>query len=385
MSAQTLTRPGRRTTVLACGLACGLALAGALAGDPAAVRRVRSDPGAVGLLRAAADAARRVPYEGRRFLTTWSRNRSSTSLVAVSHTPGEGVRYHRSGPSGSTGSASSTGEVFRPDPAGGGDAGLTSATLALLTRNYSVVRAADTTVCGRRARVVEARRADGTAAGRFWLDAQTGLVLHRELIDATGRPVVVSGFTEISYTVQAKVAVPYGLGGTRGGISRFPGTGTDGSAAARGGGHVAALWGDRLDRADLAGLRERGWPVPKDLPGHLTLYEARRETGGDGPVHLSYSDGLASVSVFVQRGRLDERAMTGWRRGVRSGRTVFRREELRRWAVSAGRGYVYTVLTDAPQSTAVAVAASMPGGSTPFWTRVSRGAHRLASSVNPFD
>ncbi|TYB46682.1 MucB/RseB C-terminal domain-containing protein [Actinomadura chibensis] len=378
MSASTLTRPGRRTSVLACGLACGLALAGALAGDPAAVRRVRSDPGAVGLLRAAADAARRVPYEGRRFLTTWSRNRSSTSLVAVSHTPGEGVRY-RSGTGGSTGS---TGEVLRPDPAGGGDAGLTSATLALLTRNYSVVRGADTTVCGRRARVVEARRADGTAAGRFWIDAQTGIVLHRELIDATGHPVVVSGFTEISYTVPAKVAAPYGLGGTRGGISRFPGSGTDAARA----GHVAALWGDRLDRADLAGLRERGWPLPKDLPGHLALYEARRETpGDDGPVHLSYSDGLASVSVFVQRGHLDERAMTGWRRGVRGGRTVFRREELRRWAVSAGDGYVYTVLTDAPQSTAVAVAASMPGGSTPFWTRVSRGAHRLASSVNPFD
>lgn len=383
MSAKTLTRPGRRTSVLACGLAGALALAGALSGDPAAVRRVRSDPGAVGLLRAAADAARRVPYEGRRFLTTWSRNRSSTSRVAVSHTPGEGVRYRSGTGGGPTGSTGSTGEVFRPDQADADGAGLTSATLGLLTRNYSVVRAADATICGRRARVVEARRADGTAAGRFWIDAQTGLVLHRELIDATGHPVVVSGFSEISYTVQATGAAPYGLGGTRGGISRFPGSGTDGSAA-RGSGSVATLWGERLDGADLAGLRDRGWPVPKDLPGRLTLYEARRETGGDGSVHLSYSDGLASVSVFVQRGHLDERALSGWRKGVRDGRTVYRREALRRWAVSAGDGYVYTVLTDAPQSTAVAVAASMPGGSTPFWTRVSRGSHRLASWVNPF-
>ncbi|MES9609833.1 MucB/RseB C-terminal domain-containing protein, partial [Actinomadura sp. NPDC000929] len=136
--------------------------------------------------------------------------------------------------------------------------------------------------------------------------------------------------------------------------------------------------------AGLAGLRGRGWPVPKELPGRLALYEARRERGG-GALHLSYSDGLAAVSVFVQRGALDERGMAGWQRTVRRGRTVYRRESLRRWAVSGGNGYVYTVVTDAPQSTATAVALNMPRGSVPFRTRLSRGARRLASAVNPFD
>ncbi|URN10090.1 hypothetical protein LUW74_46630 [Actinomadura madurae] len=358
-------RCGRRGAFLAGGLAAALALVGSLAGDPGAVRRVRSDPGAVALLRAAADAARRVPYEGRRFLTTRGRDRDVTSRVAVSHIPGAGIRYR----------SATAGEGYRPESAAGDTTGFTPATLALLTHNYAVVRAADASICGRRARVVEARRADGSPAGRFWIDSETGLMLHRELIDATGRPVVMTGFTEISFSVPAE---PVTHGGRRGGLSRFPGSGAgdavDAAGAARG-------WSERLDPAVL---RARGWPVPDDLPGRLALYDARRESGG-GAVHLSYSDGLAAVSVFVQRGTVDERGMAGWQRTVRRGRTVFRREALRRWAVTGGGGYVYTVVTDAPQSTATVVAAHMPRDPAPFWTRLSRGARRLVSSANPFD
>ncbi|GAA1781202.1 sigma-E factor regulatory protein RseB domain-containing protein [Actinomadura chokoriensis] len=362
----------RRGALLVGGIAGALAIAGLLTGDPAAARRVGSDPGAVGLLRAAADAAQRVPYQGRRFLTTWNRSRSATSRVSVSHRPGEGIRY-RSG-TGGTG--------YRAESAAGDTTGFTSETLALLTRNYSVVRAADAAICGRPARVVEARRPDGSPAGRFWIDRETGLMLHRELIDATGRPVVVTGFSEISFT--APPAEPVVLGQPRGGLLRFPGSSAGGAVDGAAPGSAADAWGERLDGAGIAGLRDRGWPVPADLPGRLTLYDVRRERDG-GAVHLSYSDGLAAVSVFVQRGGLDERGLAGWQKTVRRGRTVYRREALRRWAVSAGRGYVYTVLTDAPQSTADAVAVSMPRGTDTFWSRLFRGARRLASAANPFD
>jgi sigma-E factor negative regulatory protein RseB len=362
------TGRGRRCAALAGGLAGALALAVLLTGDPAAARRVRSDPGAVGLLRAAADAAQRVPYEGSRFLTTWNRSRSATSRATVAHRPGEGIRY-RSADGGGTG--------HRPESTAGASTGFTPETLALLTRNYSVVRAADGVVCGRRARVVEARRPDGSPAGRFWLDRETGLMLHRELIDATGRPVVVTGFTEISFTTpppEPPVRVT-----PRGGLLRFPGSSADDAADA------AGAWGERLDATGIAWLRDRGWPVPSDLPGRLTLFDVRREKDG-GSVHLSYSDGLAAVSVFVQRGALDEAGMSGWQKTVRRGRTVYRRESLRRWAVSAGKGYVFTVLTDAPQSTADAVAVNMPrGGPDTLWKRLSRGTRRLVSAANPFD
>ncbi|WP_344283331.1 sigma-E factor regulatory protein RseB domain-containing protein, partial [Actinomadura napierensis] len=335
----------------------------------AAARRPRSDPGAVRLLRAAADAARRVPYEGRRFLTTWNRGRSATSRVTAEHTPGDGVRY---GSGGGT-------EGYLPDASAGDATGFTAGTLALLTRNYSVVRGSDATILGRRASVVEARRQDGTPAGRFWLDAETGLLLHRELIDATGRPVITSGFTEISFTAP-DTATPR-RGRSRGSAVDSPAD-TPTSANAAPNSAATALLEEPLDARALDGLKRRGWPVPKRLPGHLTLYDARREAGG--AVHLSYSDGLASVSVFVQRGALDAGALTGWKKTVRHGRAVFCRESLRRWAVAASGGYVYTVLTDAPQSTAESVAFELPRGSDPFWTRLARGARRLASAADPF-
>ncbi|TDC58704.1 hypothetical protein E1200_32950 [Actinomadura sp. GC306] len=366
MSAWAVLGRGRRRSVLACGLAGALALAAALAGEPAAARDVRSDPRAVALLRAAADAASRVPYQGRRFLTTASRSRSTTSRVSVSHVPGDGIRYR----------AGAARRGYRPESAAGDTTGFTPETLDLLTRNYSVVRAEDSAACGRRARVVEARRADGSPAGRFWIDAETGLMLHRELIDATGHAVVSTGFSEISFTEPAPE--PAVLDGPRNGLARLPGTGGDLPAGG------TALWGDELDGADLDELRGLGWPVPADLPGRLTLHDARRPAGG-GPVHLSYSDGLAAVSVFVQPGTLDERGLAGWKKIVKRGRTVYRAGSLRHWAVSAGDGYVVTVLTDAPRSTAEAVAAHLPREADPFWPRLSRGARRLAAAVNPFD
>jgi sigma-E factor negative regulatory protein RseB len=376
-------RRGRRRTLVAGGLAGAVALAWGLAGDPGAARRARSDPGAVGLLRAAADAARRVPYEGRRFLTTWNRGRSATSRVTAVHTPGDGVRY--TSPAGAEG--------YLPDASAGDATGFTKRTLDLLTRNYTVVRRPDAAILGRRACVVEARRQDGTIAGRFWLDAETGLMLHRELIDATGRPVVTSGFTEISFAVPAAAGAAPRPGRTRGSavdapaVTEAPGpTGTDAdgptSANAAPNSSATSILEVPLDARALDGLKRRGWPVPDRLPGHLTLYDARREAGG--AVHLSYSDGLASVSVFVQRGGLQGGALNGWKKVVRRGRTVFCRESLRRWAVTAGGGYVYTVLTDAPQSTAEAVAFDLPRDPDPFWARLARGARRLASAADPF-
>jgi MucB/RseB N-terminal domain len=375
-------RRGRRRTLIAGGLAGAVALACGLAGDPGAARRARSDPAAVGLLRSAADAARRVPYQGRRFLTTWNRGRSATSRVVAVHTPGDGVRY----------TSAAGAEGYLPDTSAGDATGFTKRTLDLLTRNYTVVRKPDASILGRRACVVEARRQDGTIAGRFWLDAETGLMLHRELIDATGRPVVTSGFTEISFTVPVPAGAAPRTGRTRGSSVDAPavteapaaGTGADSPSSANAAPNSSAtsILEVPLDARALDGLKRRGWPVPERLPGRLTLYDARREAGG--AVHLSYSDGLASVSVFVQRGTLDTRALTGWKKAVRHGRTVFCRESLRRWAVAAADGYVYTVLTDAPQSTAEAVAFELPRHPDPFWTRLARGARRLASAADPF-
>ncbi|XVQ12766.1 sigma-E factor regulatory protein RseB domain-containing protein [Spirillospora sp. CA-255316] len=429
-------RPGRRMRVaLVCGLAGAVALAAALAGDARDSRRARNDPDAVRLLRAAADAALRVRYEGTQFLTTWNASGPATHRVKVEHTPGDGTYFtpHSSAPSSPdlpasgqpapqsqapsrvgasaapgagappvSGAQPEAGRAYQPDtlPVWGGSVGFTSDIFGLLIRNYEVVRGPEAVVCGRRARVVEARRADGTAAGRFWIDAATGLMLHRELIDGRGRAVAAAGFSEL------RVA-PAGGGGSGGGSEPLAMTSmrTPVPSARPSGSVPAALpWADRLEDEELAILRDQGWPVPGALPGRLTLYDARRPASegrsqgrpgsgakrangagsGNGVVHLSYSDGLAAVSVFVQRGTLDETKFSGWRRTASRGRTVFRRDSLQHWAVWERDGYVFTVLTDAPEDTADSVVAALPHGEDAFRARLGRGFRRLVSWINPF-
>jgi sigma-E factor negative regulatory protein RseB len=211
-----------------------------------------------------------------------------------------------------------------------------------------VVRANDDSVCGRTAHVIEARRDDGSAAGRFWIDRDTGLMLHRELLDPGGRVANVTGF--------------YSLRVIR------PGEGITGQRPG------ATPPGRLLATAELATMRDHGWTLPRGLPGRLSLREARRS---GGVVHLSYSDGLSMVSVFVQPGRLDEGRFAQWQRKITAGRTVFQQDALHRWAVWENGGYVYTVLADAPKATSDAIVAALPHGGSGFWARLGRGFGRL--------
>jgi sigma-E factor negative regulatory protein RseB len=391
---------GRRRlrTVLVCGVAGAVAVAVALAGDVHRSQRARNDPEAIRLLRTAAGAALRVQYQGTQFLTTWSGSSQATQRVRVEHTPGDGTYFDldTSVPAGGARSRPGTGasRTYQPDslPVWNGAVGFTSEILGLLIRNYRVVRGPAAAVCGRKARVVEARRADGSTAGRFWIDTETGLMLHRELMDAGGHAVSTTGFSELRVSGGAGLNEPQTL-------TTAPSPGATSSAVP---------WEDRLEGRDLAVLRDRGWPVPGALPGRLTLYDARRPGKAQKPdpheqavhapgpkdrdrddtdddiVHLSYSDGLAAVSVFVQRGALDESRFSGWRRTTDGGRTVFRRDSLRHWAVWAKDGYVYTVLTDAPPETTDSVVNALPPDEDALRARMGRGFRRLVSWVNPF-
>ncbi|RFU39078.1 hypothetical protein DZF91_24300 [Actinomadura logoneensis] len=340
----------------ALGLAGAVCAGAVLTSDAHVGRPAPSDPDALRLLRAAADAADDVSYEGERVLTTWGRHGTHTSQARVEHVAGTAVPV-----------------------------GVTQATIALLDRNYTLVRRPDGTMCGRRAAVVEARRADGSTAGRFWIDADTGLMLHRELLDAEGRAVVVVGFNTF------RVVTPAALQRTpvRGTSVRAdePGEAVPGPYPTTAGRMTPVPSEVRLTAEQVNELRRNGWPVPHRLPGRLALYDVRRSTvpSGGEALHLSYSDGLAVVSVFVQHGGLNERGLSGWTRERLDGRPAYRRDTVRNWVVEQRGDYVYTVLTDAPESTASAVAEAFPEAHESFWARMRRGFGRLASWADPFD
>jgi sigma-E factor negative regulatory protein RseB len=329
-------------------------------GDTASGARLKSDPEALKLLRNAEGAARTTPYEGTQFITAWSRSgMATTSLVKVVHVPGDGTHMRVQSTTADQG-----GQMYEADDSErtGGLTGYTPKMLDLLARNYAVVRAGQGAVSGRPTSVIEARRADGTAAGRFHIDRDTGLMLRRELLDQQGREVNLTFFTEIRPSVPKARFVTASASRT-----------------------VEAPWAHQLAGADLGSLRYRGWPVQSDLPDRLSLYDAR-QLDGDGPVvHLSYSDGLSVVSVFVQRGMLDASSVADWHKTTRGGRTVYLSDTVQQRAMWASRGYVFTVLADAPPPVVDSAVAALPHGETGFWGRLGRGLDRLTSWANPFD
>jgi sigma-E factor negative regulatory protein RseB len=328
-------------------------------GDTASGARLRSDPEALRLLRNAESAARATPYEGTQFITAWSRSGATTSLVKVEHVPGDGTRMRVQSTSADQGGA----QMFEADDSQrtGGLTGYTPKMLDLLARNYAVVRAGQGEVSGRPTSVIEARRADGSAAGRFHIDTETGLMLRREMLDQQGREVNLTFFTEIRPTAARTRVV----------AASAPHT-------------VEMPWAHELAGADLGSLRYQGWPVHSVLPDRLSLYDAR-QLDGDGPVvHLSYSDGLSVVSVFVQRGTLDASSVAHWRKATRGGRTVYLRDTVQQRAMWTSHGYVFTVLADAPPPVVDNAVAALPHGDTGFWGRLGRGMNRLTSWANPF-
>jgi sigma-E factor negative regulatory protein RseB len=328
-------------------------------GDTASGARLQSDPEALRLLRGAEGAARTTPYEGTQFVTAWSRSgMATTSLVKVVHIPGDGTHMRVQSTTADQG-----GQMFEADDSEhtGGLTGYTPKMLDLLARNYAVVRAGQGEVSGRPTSVIEARRPDGSAAGRFHIDRQTGLMLRRELLDQQGREVNLTFFTEIRPTAPKSRVL----------MASAP--------------TVEAPWAHELASADLGSLRHRGWPVRDSLPDRLSLYDARQLDGHGPVVHLSYSDGLSVVSVFLQRGTLDADSVASWHKATRGGRTVYLSDTMQQRAMWAGRGYVFTVLADAPPPVVDSVVAALPHGQTGFWGRLRRGLHRLSSWANPFD
>lgn len=325
------------------------------------------DAGAVRLLREAADAADATAYSGVQYLSSWGSDGASTSVVIeVTHVPGKGSMVQVRPTPGSGGL-----EVYENDQddrtqgmGGQNLAGGRGQALALLERKYDVELAAREDVAGRPADVVEVRRPDGSLAARLWLDAATKMLVRREITDARGRMTRASAFVEL----------------------RVGRTGLPAMVSTDSPTEAVRPWDRRLEPADLARLRDRGWAVPGTLPGGLELYDARSDDHGGEVVHLSFSDGLSTVSLFEQKGRLDPRRFASWRRESIGGARVYVRDTLPRRVVWASRGKVYTVLADAPEDTVDAIVGRLPH-STPrngVLPRLGRGLARVGSWLNPF-
>lgn len=144
---------------------------------------------------------------------------------------------------------------------------------------------------------------------------------------------------------------------------------------------------DRLDDAELAALRDDGWPCPESLAGGLPLVDAHSIDTGDVPVlHLRYSDGRATVSVVEQRGELDAAQATAFSQAIRAG-TAGRRDVPWHAIWQSGDVVVAVVAEGPPQVLSKAVETLPPAGPVDdpdvgWWDRVGRGADVVAALLS---
>ena len=303
---------------------------------------------ALELLQAAARAGRDLTYSGTQHVATWRGRGTGSALAAVHHDPASGSTVDTDEPLADT-------------------AALDPRLLVLLDATYDLEVTGPDRCTGRTARVVTAARADGTVAGRFWLDRRTGLLLRREVFDAAGERVRSSAFVAIDVR-------PAAGAGPAGRPDALPKAST-----------VRAL----PQASTVRALREDGWLVPRTLPGGYRLFDTALGTPRPGRhvLHLAYSDGLSTVSLFAQRGRLGTAPVPGFAPETVGSRPVWVRHETTERVVWGGQGRVWTLVSDAPWSTVRGAVAALPGDLAHrdgVRARLARGLGRLGGMVNPF-
>jgi len=316
---------------------------------------------AVQLLTRSAQAAVATTYSGEEIVSHWGTSGGSVLVSDVWHTSGGQTITQTL----ATGTATSGGAYLSSDSDGQwpeGVLGVTAPLVRLLEAHYVVAYAGRGSADNRSAQVVEAWRADGSLAARFWLDDATKLPLEREVFDTSAHVISEDVFINVQFAGGDLGSVPIGLPAD-----------------------PAGPWADPQPAGQLLALTSSGWLVRSALPGGLSLFTGDQTRTSSGTVlDLGYSDGLSVISVFEQRGNLAPK-LAGWQKVTVAGHQVYAAGTDQRSLTWSSRGMVYTVLADAPAQTVTAVVGALPHDKPPgFWKRMSRGFARLASWVNPF-
>lgn len=293
-----------------------------------------SEAKAAKLLTQAGQTGDELSYTATQLVTLYRDDQRFGNTVQVSSTGGTGTRLSPGG----SGTTSMTKQTYVES-----DSSTRMADAELIDRlddRYTLRGWKDQTYGGRSADVIEAVEPtadpdDGALDGvvaRWWIDRQTSLLLGVETYDGRGGLVVSSRLTDLRFEVAAEDV-------------RRPAS--DQSART-----TTAL---TVSRA--AELRRSGWICAEKLAG-MSLLRLRTDQADDPDlVHLVYSDGLTTVSVVEQRGRLG---------GAPTGST--RNETLGAWvsdgmpaAASWTSGdIVLTAVTDGSRETLAAAVAALP-------------------------
>lgn len=169
-------------------------------------------------------------------------------------------------------------------------------------------------------------------AARWWIDTDTSLLLGQEIYDARGNLAVSSRLTGL----------------------RLGDSGNDaGAPEARQEARTTAT----LTLSRASELRRAGWVCAERLAGLPLLRLRTDQTDDPGLVHLVYSDGLTTLSVIEQRGRIS-RTPTGTTRNQTLGAWVS--DGIPSAASWTSGDLVLTAVTDGSRETLAAAVAALP-------------------------
>lgn len=354
----TIRMPVRAVAVLAGAVGVTGVATGSVAGVPTPADR--SDARAVATLERAAGANRTVAYSGVQSVTQWSAGAAASLVVHVVHVPGVGLLARPA----RTADGPGHGALFDDGERREADLSVTADEVALLRENYRLAMEPVARVDGRVADVVGAYRPSGSAAARFWVDHATGLVLRRELLDGQGRLARVTTFLDVT-VLRTAPQLPMG------------------SVKA-----MRRASGRALDADAVAAQTRAGFRAPYLLPTGHHMVDARLLTTGSGEVlHLTYCDGLTTLSMFEQRGRIGHDRLRGWQDADMSGHVVLRARGMPERIAWSARGVVFTLVGDAPDDVLTDVVRAWPRADHPgggLMQRLHRGFARIGSWIDPF-
>lgn len=209
-------------------------------------------------------------------------------------------------------------------------------------------------------------RHQGRLRERFVIDDDAGIVVRRETYDREGQAFRLAAFTALEL-----------------GPVELPTVSTN---------WVRSEVSPAKTAVTLRGatiLGEVGWTVPEELPGGFRRVDVAALDDGEGStLRLLYSDGLYSLSVYEQPGRLDAEALLA--QGAEM--TRLGAQDVYRWPGSepapyvwTGGGYTFTAMSDAPPDLLADAIASLPhDGADGLVARVWRGFSRMLDWLTPW-
>jgi hypothetical protein len=232
-------------------------------------------PTAVAALRRAASRGQQVHYVGTQKVRAAVGDQTVSASVQLRSEPGQGSLVTVLRTDGGQGPTR-----FMPSAP---TARLDDQLLSVLLSNFQISGWRGQRVVGRPVTVVEATtRSPGVerAAARWWVDDATGLLLRHESYDDAGAVSLATEFTEV--TIRTKATFMEHLA-PRLAMSTTPASVADAQAAEL----ASSGWSCSSELADLTLVRMRSDEAP--VPTALSLL---------------YTDGVATLSVFQQRGIL---------------------------------------------------------------------------------